>query len=398
MTDLHTVDDDTPPKPPQDGDLIGHIGVQRRRNKDRSFTIYIRWREYDHSDDYQDHTIRFQRSGPKAKQREVRNIVADARHQAAKMEWAKLKGQDICHGRVDYDIQPAAANYLDWLHGHVPRSTYDRREMRLLDLVKWLRVNVPGIWSVKRITYKHLDAYLQDMRRSRDKRPLKNNTIRLALVDIKSWLIFCQKQLWCNDNPCDKVDLPRPDVPKSRFVLPISLVRKILADADADAVLLVRLLFGTGLRIGEAESLRWADFYPADAMLVVPTAEVETNKRHGRMMPLASGLLRRLDVLQDGQAPDSPIFPDAVKTARRVLRRHQFLKRIISPHRCRFWFNHNLKIGGCPKDMRQVLMGHAVTGNLRFYEDDEAALDVDRARGFLQSLEDLLNSKPRPHA
>ena len=374
---------------PQAGDLIGHVGVQRRRNKDRSMTVYLRWREHGTGPEHKDFTQRFARTGPRATKHEVRQIVAEARIRAKEMEDWMRDGRPVRKDGRRYFLRPAVANYLDWLHPATSESTYGRREMRLFHLLKWFSEVHPKVACVHQMIPAKVQEYVDAAQVSRRK-PLKYGTLRLIRCDLRHFFTFCMKHLWTSINPADMVTLPRPEHPESPFILPLKTVHEILA-GDNQPIRVVRFLFGTGLRaLSELETIRWRHCNTADGLLMVPKHKYETTKRHGRVIPIGRDLVRLLREWRDGHGPDELVFAGGHKLAARLLRGYVLMERHATPSGCRDWYGTMLEKQGCPDTMVQLLLGHVPSGNLRYYIDRVAALDLDRARGFVDAVDEML--------
>lgn len=176
-------------------------------------------------------------------------------------------------------------------------------------------------------------------------------------------------------NPRLKPRLPRPvSVPDAR-----DLIATVAGDARApwigarDAAVLT-LLWGCGLRIGEALALRWGDAPLPGALRVVGKGGRE---RVVPVLPAARAAVEAYRALLPHPAtPDSPLFravrggalsarpvQKAMETARMALG----LPATATPHALRHAFATHLLQGGADLRSIQTLLGHADVSSTEIY-------------------------------
>ena len=187
--------------------------------------------------------------------------------------------------------------------------------------------------------------------------------------------------------------------PRARKPLPRALsteqaraVAERIGDTAAPAmqardVALFTLLYGCGLRIGEALALDIADLPGA-----APTLRVTGKGSKQRIVPLLPAVRAALaDWLghHPRPAPDAPLFlgarggrldPAVAQRVLRGFRRHHGLPEHATPHALRHSFATHLLAGGADLRSIQELLGHASLSTTQRYTsvDAERLLDVWR--------------------
>jgi len=373
------------------GDLIGHVGVGKRRNAgDGSYTITLRWREWTERGPAA-RRLRHGRTGPEPTKRELRNSIAEARVKAQEVEGYLRNGQAPTQGIRRFPLRDAMAAYLDYVFKSVGRGTYDRLEMRVLHFVNWHCARRPDVQSLGGITPQHVRDYVQFLSNGDGNgfRPLKLSTVRLAVGDLVAMFAWCETRDWCRGNPAQEVrsEFGRKQRRKPPVILPDDVVRSICADS-----LECKLLFCTGLRVGdkEAAGLTWGDLSLEHGLLNVPEAETETTKIHGRTVPIGTAMLEMLGSMEHGAGV---IFPAIRQTARKEFGRHTYAGRRVTPHDARRWYSTALKTACCPEPDILYLLGHVQGANMAAYY----GFSAEEIRPYVQMVEDRVFSL-RPQA
>jgi integrase/recombinase XerC len=147
---------------------------------------------------------------------------------------------------------------------------------------------------------------------------------------------------------------------------------------------LFTLLYGCGLRIGEALGLRVGDVPGAGAAAFVRVMGKGAKERIVPLLPAAGELLGQWLALHPNPAPGAPLFVGArggrlnAGVAQRTLRqyRQQFgLPDHATPHALRHSFATHLLAGGADLRAIQDLLGHAsLSTTQRYTAVDEAGL------------------------
>ncbi len=145
-------------------------------------------------------------------------------------------------------------------------------------------------------------------------------------------------------------------------------------------VAVVTLLYGAGLRIGEALALNRWDAPAGDVMTIMGKGSKE---RRVPILPVVRDAIRHyLTLCPYALAPDSPLFvgmrggrlnPRAIQKAMETVRRAIGLPESATPHALRHSFaTHLLSAGG---DLRtiQELLGHASLSTTQHYTDVDTA-------------------------
>jgi len=153
-------------------------------------------------------------------------------------------------------------------------------------------------------------------------------------------------------------------------------------------VAVLMLLYGCGLRIGEALALNRRDAPKADSMVIVGKG------RKARIVPILPAVRQAVDgylaAVPFQQAPEDPLFlgkRGGRLTARRVQETVQVLRGWLglpdsaTPHALRHSFATHLLAGGGDLRAIQELLGHASLSTTQRYTDVDAGrlLDVHRA-------------------
>lgn len=353
------------PPGPQPGELIGHVGVTKRHCKDGSWTLYLQWRQWSTNRGPLTHRLRLCRTGPSPTKRDLRNAITQARVQANTTETYLREGRAPMQGLRRYPLRDAMANYLDCMHKQVGESTYARQESRLLHFVNWHHSVKPDVQSVAGVTADHVRAYLAVIRDGNGrKRALKDCTLRLALSDLAAMFSWCETRDWCRGNPASAVrsemgpNFRRRQPP---VILANTVVREICRACPEAA-----FLFCTGLRVGDKEAggALWSWLDLEHGLLVVPEAEAERTKIHGRTIPLGTRLLRMLGAMRKG---DGLIFPGIQRIVRKRMRKHPYASKTPTPHDARRWFSTALKTAKCPEADALYMLGHAQKNNMGPY-------------------------------
>ena len=124
--------------------------------------------------------------------------------------------------------------------------------------------------------------------------------LRSSLSRVLSWAVQCD---WLEKNPCFGVKLPNGTGRKIiRTVLRAEQVKAIAAKLPEPYATLILFLAVTGLRIGEAVAVKWADF-DGEVLNVsrrIYEGEADTLKtaKSKRSLPIPSALLDRLNALE----------------------------------------------------------------------------------------------------
>ncbi len=197
------------------------------------------------------------------------------------------------------------------------------------------------------------------------------STLAGRLRALKVFSRWCMRERYLRRDPLERLVVPRvPDTEIARFS--DAQVRALLGVASAELGLALRLLFDTGLRIGELTSLR-VDDLQRGGLLVVGKGG------HRRFVPLgrrAERDLRRALVRRDA-GPGAPLLVQrggaaltaaAVAQGMRRLSRRLGLNGVrVSPHTCRHTFATAFLANGGSLLALQQILGHHDLAMVRRY-------------------------------
>lgn len=255
-------------------------------------------------------------------------LLADAEEFRAAME------DDVRRGRY-HDPRQETRLFADvadeWVRGKLDLKTSTRaryeRELRVYINPQW------GSTPLRAITRNGIQQWVEglttgdypaDLPDGRTPRPLRPRSIRnIVKVVMAGVLEYARDQRWIVENPMDKVTIPRiVDSDDDKVYLTIQEV-ELLADecektsGTVDATL-VRFLAYTGLRVGEALSLRVGDVDWARSRVRVARTWTDGGKGGQTIGPPKNGkprwaaapafVMDLLRPLTDGQPDDAWLF------------------------------------------------------------------------------------------
>lgn len=241
---------------------------------------------------------------------------------------------------------------------------------------------------LKALTPNDLRAYLANRRGE----GLGNASAARALSALRGFLRFVGgsgASVPQMRGPRVKKGLPRPVAPAEALALAHDVednARRGWVGARDFALLL--LLYGAGLRIGEALGLTGA------ALPLGETLRVTGKRNKTRIVPIlpavASAVSRYVDACPYPIAKDSPLFlgarggplaPGVIRASVRSARRALGLPERTTPHALRHSFATHLLAGGADLRSLQELLGHASLASTQVYTAVDAAhlLDIYRS-------------------
>ncbi len=241
---------------------------------------------------------------------------------------------------------------------------------------------------LKALTPNDLRAYLAERRAE----GLGNASAARELSALRGFLRFAggtNASVPQMRGPRVKKGLPRPVAPAEALQLAQDVednAREGWVGARDFALLL--LLYGAGLRIGEALSLTGA------ALPLGDTLRVTGKRNKTRIVPIlpavASAVSRYVEACPYPIAKDTPLFlgarggplqPGVVRASVRSARRALGLPERTTPHALRHSFATHLLAGGADLRSLQELLGHASLASTQVYTAVDAAhlLDIYRS-------------------
>ncbi|AJA08017.1 Tyrosine recombinase XerC [Sphingopyxis fribergensis] len=268
------------------------------------------------------------------------------------------------------------------------RRAYIATAERFCAFLSQHRGGGPDVKMLKSLTPNDLRAYLADRRAE----GLGNASAARELSALRGFLRFVGgsgASVPQMRGPRVKKGLPRPVSPAEALQLAQDVednAREGWVGARDFALLL--LLYGAGLRIGEALSLTGA------ALPLGDTLRVTGKRNKTRIVPIlpavASAVLRYVEACPWPIVKDTPLFlgarggplqPGVVRASVRSARRALGLPERTTPHALRHSFATHLLAGGADLRSLQELLGHASLASTQVYTAVDAAhlLDIYRS-------------------
>lgn len=222
---------------------------------------------------------------------------------------------------------------------------------------------------------------------------LSNRSTARETSAVKAFLRFVQQQ----ENPDAPPALPNVKAPRIKKTLPrpiapddIMALAHMIADRNAPKWVQARdwavlmLLYGAGLRIGEACALPYAIFPLGDAMTILGKGNKErvipllpqvkqALEAYHKLMPF---VLDRDDVLFRG-VRGGALSPALVRRAMQQARVALGLPDSASPHALRHSFASHLLASGVDLRVLQELLGHASLSSTQIYAEADTAWLLD---------------------
>ena len=243
-----------------------------------------------------------------------------------------------------------------------------------------------SIQALGQVTAAELRAYLASRRSG--ERPLCARSVSQALSAIRTFHRWLDRRHGVPNTAITLVRGPRLPAGVPRPVSETA-ARAMIADAgDADLepweaardTAVLTLLYGCGLRISEALSLRRADVPPPEVLRITGKGG---KTRLVPVLPAVSlALTEYVQLLPYPVAPADPVFrgrkggplgPRAVQSLVASLRGAQGLPSSATPHALRHSFATHLLSAGADLRSIQELLGHASLSTTQRYADVDAA-------------------------
>jgi integrase len=189
--------------------------------------------------------------------------------------------------------------------------------------------------------------------------------MRIAVGKVLGWAVACG---WLEKNPCAGVRLPQAGKKIVRTILTPEQVVAIAKRLDEPYATLVLFLAVTGLRIGEAIAIKWADF---DGDVLRVSRRVYDRKEgslktvsSGRDLPIPHALLKRMKALHGSDwvfrsHAGTPVNPgNALKRYVQPAVRELEIK-IGGWHDFRHTLNTRMRKNGWSAKVRSGVLGHS---------------------------------------
>ncbi|MEH6545048.1 MAG: tyrosine recombinase XerC [Sneathiella sp.] len=287
-------------------------------------------------------------------------------------------------------LSDAFENWIDWLRHEkkVSPHTLEAYERDVRDFLSFIRGHIakePDLPSLEALRAADFRAYLA-YRRSEG---LAATSLRRVLSSIRSFYKRQERDKYIHNpylktirTPKAGVKLPRPlSAVDTRDLLDsITDTKEPYWIQNRDAAVLT-LLYGCGLRIGEALSLNYDDLPVSDTLTLIGKGNKE------RIVPVLPAVREALNSYID-QCPyllksRGPLFVGrrgnrlsarVIQLKMQVLRRNLNLPETATPHALRHSFATHLLEGGGDLRSIQELLGHASLSSTQRYTD----LDMEK--------------------
>ena len=296
---------------------------------------------------------------------------------------------------IYHPARDLAARWASYLQHDRRRSAHTVRAYaatahRLIEFLGRYRGELIDAPALTALGSSDLRAFLADRRAG----GLGPSSAARELSGVRAFLRYAAEQ---QGRPAQ---LPRTRAPKRPRTLPRPAAPEDaveLAENAADAastpwigardLAILLLLYGAGLRVAEAMSLR------ANVLPIGQTLRVTGKRSKTRVVPIVPAAreaieeyVRQCPYPLRGEVPlfvgarGGPLNPDLVRRAVAVARRRLGLPETLTPHALRHSFATHLLAGGADLRALQELLGHASLSSTQIYTAVDAAhlLDVYR--------------------
>jgi integrase/recombinase XerD len=206
---------------------------------------------------------------------------------------------------------------------------------------------------------------IQDYLRSLNLRNQKVSTIKVKLMTIKSLFSYCVKTGYLSLNPAAMVDNPKVNDNISQKLLTVDDVKNLMSHTEGIRdKLLIKVMFGLGLRVSEAINLRWVNF-SVDGEKVNLTIIGKGNRQ--RTVLVIPSLWQELQVLRK-KGIDYLFTASEHNIPLRRNTAHYMLKKVakkagLNENLSCHWLRHSHATeaikGGCDLSLLQQSLGHS---------------------------------------
>ena len=267
-------------------------------------------------------------------------------------------------------------HYLKNTQGY-SKHTYTSYERDLLDFYEFCNKD-------KIIIFKPDKYLLRDYLFKLNERQVSRATVARRISSLKNFFKYSHEQ-----KKIDDIDFSIFKSPKVKKNLPKSIDSELIADAINTIMseekelwinlrdeVVILLLYGVGLRINEALSLKIKDFPNGEWLRVVGKG----NKT--RDVPVLSEIVKKIKIYLDfcpfNQGPNDPMFlgkrggplsPRIIQRRIEKIRYRLGLPEYATPHALRHSFATHLLSGGADLRAIQQLLGHASLSTTQRYTD-----------------------------
>lgn len=206
---------------------------------------------------------------------------------------------------------------------------------------------------------------IQDYLKSLKLRNYKLSTIKVQLMVIKSFFSYCVKTGYLPVNPASVIDNPKVIDTISEKLITVDDVKKLIDNAkNMRDKLLVKMMFGLGLRVSETCNLKWSDFSVNEGVVNLSVIGKGSKQRTVLVIPSLWNELQELkrdgiDYLFTAYQRNSPLRRTSAHVLLKKIATRADLTDKISCH----WLRHSHATeaikGGCDISLLQQSLGHS---------------------------------------
>ncbi len=206
---------------------------------------------------------------------------------------------------------------------------------------------------------------IQDYMRSLQLRQQKPSTIKLKLMIIKSLFSYCVKTGYLKVNPASMIEAPKVNDTISQKLLTVKDIQKLITHAKTTRdKLLIKIMFGLGLRVSEAVNLKWSNFIVDDELVNLSIVGKGSKQRTISVIPELWIELQQLkkddiDYVFTAYKRNSPLRRNSAHTLLKKIANRAGLSEQLSCH----WLRHSHATeaikGGCDLSLLQQSLGHS---------------------------------------
>lgn len=206
---------------------------------------------------------------------------------------------------------------------------------------------------------------IQDYLRSLTLRKQKVSTIKVKLMIIKSLFSYCVKTGYLKVNPASMIENPKVNETISEKLLTVKDVKQLIDHAlTTRDKLLVKVMFGLGLRVSETVNLKWSNFRVSDEVVNVSLIGKGSKQRTILVIRNLWEELQQLkqdgiDYLFTAYQRNSPLRRNSAHTLLKKIAKRAGLSDQLSCH----WLRHSHATeaikGGCDLSLLQQSLGHS---------------------------------------
>jgi integrase/recombinase XerD len=286
------------------------------------------------------------------------------------------------HTRAAAKLGELAVRYDDELRARrFSASSLEKARFELPRLIHHLREN--GVTDARAVSEEHLVGYARHLERRVTRRgaPLAAASRASSISTVRRFFAFLASRGYVLHDPAQAIPLPKA-TRLPRGILSESQARQLVAAPSADSLIgkrdraILELLYGTGIRLGEAARADVSDLDLREGVLLVRSGK----GRKDRVVPVEGRAALALDTYLGGTRPELVRHIDpallisrhggrlSLVGLRAVVQRHgRAIGVKLSPHALRHTCATHLLRGGADIRHVQELLGHRCLSTTALY-------------------------------